>query len=144
MIFLKEYSIRDLSEMFDLPASTLRYYEELGILSDVGRTAGGQRVYQQEHINRLKTICCFKNTGMSMAQLQQFFAYEADEPAHINDILALLQGQKQHVLDQLEQLQKDYKHVLRKLHYYGDIKKSLESGQPLPPWEDYRDKIFEE
>lgn len=141
---MAEYSIRNLSEMFDLPASTLRYYEELGLLADVKRTPSGQRVYEQKHINRLKTICCFKNTGMTMAQLQTFFSYESNEPEHIDDILALLNDQKLHVLEQLEQLQKDYKHVLRKLHYYGDIKISLQAGQPLPVWADYREKIFEE
>lgn len=141
---MAQYTIRMVSEMFDLPASTLRYYEELGLLTNVDRTASGQRIYEQKHINRLKTICCFKNTGMSMAQLQQFFSYESDEPAHIDDILSLLDGQKQHVLEQMEQLQKDYEHVLRKLHYYGDIKTSLENGLPLPQWADYREKIFEE
>lgn len=141
---MAQYSIRQLSEMFNLPASTLRYYEELGLLTKVGRNASGQRIYEQQHVNRLKTICCFKNTGMTMAQLQQFFSYETDEAAHIDDILALLNAQKLHVLDQLEQLKKDYAHVLRKLHYYGDIKKSLESSQPLPQWADYRNRLFEE
>ena len=141
---MSEYSIREISERFDLPASTLRYYEELGLLTDVRRTPSGQRVYEPKHINRLKTICCFKNTGMTMAQLQTFFGYESNEPEHIDDILALLDAQKRHVLEQMEQLQKDYKHVLRKLHYYGDIKHSLESGEPMPSWSDYREKIFEE
>ena len=139
-----EYSIREVSERFDLPASTLRYYEELGLLTDIRRTPSGQRIYEQKHINRLKTICCFKNTGMSMAQLQTFFSYESDEPKHIDDILTLLNDQKQYVLNQIEQLQKDYKHVLRKLHYYGDIKHSLENKEALPQWADYREKIFEE
>lgn len=141
---MSEYTIREVSERFELPASTLRYYEELGLLTDVRRTSSGQRIYEQKHINRLKTICCFKNTGMSMAQLQTFFGYESNEAEHIDDILALLDAQKQHVLEQIEQLQKDYRHVLRKLHYYGDIKHSMENGQPLPQWADYREKIFEE
>lgn len=140
---MSQYTIREISEMFELPASTLRYYEELGLLTDVARTSSGQRVYEQKHVNRLKTICCFKNTGMTMSQLQNFFSYESDEPEHIEDILLLLNDQKQRVLAQLEQLQKDYKHVLRKLHYYGDIKHSLENGQPFPEWADYREKIFE-
>lgn len=141
---MEQYSIRDLSRMFDLPASTLRYYEEMGILTDVGRTPSGQRVYVQEHINRLRTICCFKHTGMSMAQLKQFFSYETDEPAHIEDVLNLLSDHKAQVQHQMQQMQKAYEHVIRKLHYYGDIKKSLDAGKPLPDWEDYRDKVFEE
>ena len=76
--------------MFHLPSSTLRYYEDLGILTNVGRSKSGQRGYIQGQINRLKTICCFKKTGMSIAKLQQFLACEEDESAHIDEILSLL------------------------------------------------------
>ena len=33
----KQYSIREVSSKFNLPASTLRYYEEVGILTDIPR-----------------------------------------------------------------------------------------------------------
>lgn len=39
------YTIKEVSEMFHLPSSTLRYYEDLGILTNVGRSKSGQRVY---------------------------------------------------------------------------------------------------
>lgn len=32
------YTIKEVSEMFHLPSSTLRYYEDLGILTNVGRS----------------------------------------------------------------------------------------------------------
>ena len=41
------YTIKEVSEMFHLPSSTLRYYEDLGILTNVGRSKSGQRVYIQ-------------------------------------------------------------------------------------------------
>ena len=91
---MKEYTIRELSEMFGLPASTIRYYEDEGILTNVGRTPSGQRIFTDGHVNRLRTICCFKNTGMTIAELRQFFSYEADEPAHLGDILMLLRKRK--------------------------------------------------
>ena len=39
------YTIKEVSEMFHLPSSTLRYYEDLGILTNVRRSKSGQRVY---------------------------------------------------------------------------------------------------
>ena len=47
---MKEYTIRELSKMFDLPASTIRYYEDEGILTNVGRTSSGQRVFTDGHV----------------------------------------------------------------------------------------------
>lgn len=139
---MAQYTIREVSEMFQLPASTLRYYEDQGILTNIKRTDSGQRIYEDCHINRLKTICCFKNAGMSISQLQEFFNYESKEEQNINSILQLLNTHKANVVEQIETLQNAYAHLLRKLHYYNDIKKSLESNLPLPQWKDYKFKTF--
>ena len=87
---MAQYTIREISEMFQLPSSTLRYYEDMGILTNIARTDSGQRIYEDCHVNRLRTICCFKNAGMSIAQLKEFFSYESSESEHIDDILLLL------------------------------------------------------
>ncbi|MDO5424422.1 MAG: MerR family transcriptional regulator [Eubacteriales bacterium] len=139
---MKTYTIKEVSKMFNLPASTLRYYEDMGILTNVGRTESGQRIYTDGHINRLRTICCFKGTGMSIAKLQTFFSYEEKETGCVDAILDLLNEQKAEVTAQIEKMQKDLKHVERKLHYYSDIKTAQEAGTPLPDWADYRDKEF--
>ena len=139
---MQSYTIKEVSQMFQLPASTLRYYEDMGILTDIARTESGQRIYLQKHNNRLRTICCFKRTGMSISQLQEFFSYEEEEPQHIGDILHLLQEQKIRVEEQLAKMQQDLKHVERKLAYYRDIQAAIEQGIPLPRWDSYRDRIF--
>ena len=136
---MSEYSIREVSQMFHIPASTLRYYEEEGILTNVAKNTSGQRVYTQGHINRLATIFCFKRTGMTIAQLKDFFAYEEDEAGHIKDILNLLEEQKDYVFEQMRQLEKDYEHVQRKLRYYSAISQALDEGKPRPCWDDYRE-----
>ena len=140
---MKEYSIREISGMFHLPPSTLRYYEEMGILTQVGRSPSGQRVYYDMHINRLRTVCCFKKTGMTISQLKAFFSYESAEPEHIDDILALLRAQEKTVAEEIRQLQQAHTHVLRKLRYYGDIKNALEANQPLPEWNSYKSAVFD-
>ena len=141
---MKEYTIREISKLFGLPASTIRYYEDEGILTDVARTASGQRIFTDGHVNRLKTICCFKNTGMTIAELKQFFAYETDESAHLDDILALLRQRRDCATAQIRQLKENYAHVLRKIHYYEDIRESLTDHLPLPRWEDYKERTYDE
>lgn len=139
---MKTYTIKEISNLFQLPTSTLRYYEEVGILTDIARTDSGQRIYEEKHINRLKTICCFKQTGMTISQLQSFFSYEETEQERIDDILSLLAQQKENVEKQLAQLQKAYEHVNRKLHYYGDIKQAMDAGLPVPVWDTYRNQTY--
>ena len=116
--------------------STLRYYEEEGLLTNVQKSASGQRIYTQEHIDRLHCINCFKRTGMTLAQLKKLFEYETDEVAHIDDIIALLEEQEMQVNEKLTQLQKDSRHVHHKIAHYRAIRQSLQTGMPMPVWEE--------
>ena len=68
------YTIRQISNLYKLPASTLRYYEDLGLLTDVVHIASGARIYNQSHIDRLGGIMCFKRTGLSIAKIRQFYS----------------------------------------------------------------------
>ena len=137
---MKTYTIREVSERFSLPASTLRYYEEVGLLTEVMRD-GKHRMYQDCHLNRLSALCCFKETGMSIAQLQTFFSYEKDANKN-QEMVELLAEHTEKVSAQIMNLQKNMQHVQRKLAFYQDICRAEQSQQPMPEWNDYRDKVF--
>ena len=133
---MKNYTIREISEMFELPSSTLRYYESEGLLPEVPKSSSGQRIYSDEHVERLKCINCFKRTGMTIPQLRKFFIYEADEAAHIDKIISLLKDQEKILKEKLVQLQKDSAHVHHKVEHYSAIKHALENNLPMPTWVD--------
>ena len=76
------YTIRQVATQFHMQPSTLRYYEDQGLLTNVERTETGQRIYEDCHIDRLRAICCFKNAGMTIDDLKKFFVYESYEPAN--------------------------------------------------------------
>ena len=128
---MKTYSIREISELFSLPASTLRYYESEGLLTDVAKSSSGQRIYTEEHIERLNCINC-----MTIPHLRKFFEYETDEAQHIDDIIHLLEDQEKQVDEKLRQLEKDSAHVHHKVEHYKAIKHALENNLPLPVWEE--------
>lgn len=138
------YSIRQVATMFHMQPSTLRYYEDAGLLTNVERDSTGQRVYRTCHINRLRTICCFKHAGMSIGELQRFFTYESDESGHIDEIMDLLRERHEALDEQRRALEEAHAHILRKLHYYGDIQKAVREHRPLPDWGDYRTAVFSE
>ena len=75
---VKTYSITEVSKMYHLPTTTLRYYEDLGLLYDIPRIKG-RRAYTQQHLNRLGAICCVKDTGMTLKELQELFAAQDDD-----------------------------------------------------------------
>ena len=131
------YTIREISELFSLPASTLRYYESEGLLPLVEKNSSGQRIYTKEHIDRLQCINCFKRTGMTIPQLRKFFEYETDEALYINDIIQLLEDQEKQLTQKMKKKQCDYSaHVHHKVRYYKAIRHALENDLPLPEWKE--------
>jgi len=54
-----------------LTERTIRYYEERGLLESVKRLDGGQRVYTDDDVRRLKFIQKLKVLGLSLAEMQE-------------------------------------------------------------------------
>ena len=136
------YTIRQVATQFHMQPSTLRYYEDQGLLTNVERTETGQRIYEDCHIDRLRAICCFKNAGMTIDDLKKFFVYESNEPEHIDEFLDLLESRRESLDEQRRALNEAAMHVQRKLHYYGDIKRAIDAGEDWPDWREYKNRAY--
>lgn len=132
----RTYTIRELSQRYGLPASTLRYYEEIGLLCSVRHTEKGVRIYGEEHIARLDGILCFKRTGLPIAKIQEFYRYEADIAKHAEDILAMMTEQEEAILKQMEELTAGLGHIREKIRYYTKVREALARGEKQPRWEE--------
>lgn len=135
---MNTYTIRDLSQRFDVPSSTLRYYEDMGLLENVGRTENNQRIYTDEHIRRLEGINCFKKTGLPIARIQEFYTYEKDVDTHIEEIIQLVTEHESNIQEKIAELQQELLHIQHKVRFYNGIKRALEAGQEPPKWEAFK------
>jgi len=71
----EKFKIDDVAKEVGLTKRTLRYYEELGLLSAPERSEGGIRLYTREHIDRLKRLVNARDVlGFSLQELQHFVA----------------------------------------------------------------------
>jgi DNA-binding transcriptional MerR regulator len=52
-----------------VPAKTIRYYEQIGVLPRPARTAAGYRLYDQPGIERLRLISRARSLGLPLQQL---------------------------------------------------------------------------
>ena len=65
------YRIGELAAKVGVTERTIRYYEERGLLESVKRLEGGQRVYRDDDVRRLKFIQKLKVLGLSLAEMQE-------------------------------------------------------------------------
>jgi len=65
------YRIGEVAAKVGLTERTIRYYEERGLLESVKRLDGGQRVYTDDDVRRLKFILKLKVLGLSLAEMQE-------------------------------------------------------------------------
>ena len=135
---MKTYTIREIGQIFDVPSSTLRYYEELGILPEVKRDEHKQRVYTDEHIDRLQAITCFKRTGLPMSKIHDFFEYAENLRDNIDKVVDMMEDHEKYIVDQMEKMQQDLDHIRQKVRFYNGIKKAIEKDEPWPRFDDFQ------
>ena len=125
------YTIREMSERFGLPASTLRYYEEIGLLTDVIHTESKKRIYTQQHIDCMTAILCFKRTGLPIAGIQEFFRLENDIPGNIDQMVAILKEHEQNTREKIERMESDLEHIQQKVRYYSAVRDAIKNGDEM-------------
>lgn len=64
-------SIAEVSDLLDVSAHTLRYYEKIGLVT-VDRDSSGHRVYGPESIRRLVFLTRMRISGMAIRDLQHY------------------------------------------------------------------------
>lgn len=66
------YTIGEIAHQMNLSVSTLRYYDEEGLLINVKRDSTGRRIFDQKDIDSLILINCLKNSGMKIKEIKNF------------------------------------------------------------------------
>lgn len=68
------YTIGQISEMFHLPVSTLRYYDKEGLFPDLKRSSGIRR-FSEKEIETLRVIECLKKSGVEIKDIKIFMEW---------------------------------------------------------------------
>jgi MerR family transcriptional regulator, redox-sensitive transcriptional activator SoxR len=90
--------IGTVAERYGVPATTLRYWEQIGLLPAQER-AGGQRRYSLDAIRRIKFIRMASRAGLSLADIRTLLAGHSDRSPTFTDWAAAARNQ----LDAIDQ-----------------------------------------
>ena len=73
------YTIKDMSALTGLPASTLRYYDKQGLLPNLKRDGNNIRIFTDEDYGQLRIIECLKRSGLSIKDIKKFMDMAGQE-----------------------------------------------------------------
>jgi DNA-binding transcriptional MerR regulator len=111
-------NIQQAAQLSGVSAHTLRYYERIGLLEGVQRTASGYREYDQSALGRIRFLTMLRDTGMSIQQMLEFTALERSGEASFGNRYRLLQAHRAELMTRMARLQEHLKYLDEKVEYY--------------------------
>jgi DNA-binding transcriptional MerR regulator len=81
------FLISTVAKKFGLSRSTLLYYDRLSLARPTYRTAAGYRLYSEEDERRLKKICRYRETGLSLDAIKRLLDEGAPSRSLVSEAL---------------------------------------------------------
>ena len=116
------YTIGQVAEMFDLPISTLRYYDKQGLFPRLERESG-IRKFSDNEIEALRVIECLKKSGLEIKEIKLFMGWCVKGSSTYSNRLELIQKQKERTEAEIRQMRKALDMLKYKCWYYSQALK---------------------
>ena len=111
------YTIGQVSEMFHLPISTLRYYDKEGFFPNLERK-GNIRYFSDNELEAIRVIECLKRSGLEIKDIKQFFEWVTEGSSSYTKRKELFEHRKAAVKEEIKQLEKTLAMLEFKCWYY--------------------------
>jgi len=118
----RSYTIKEAATLTGLPASTLRYYESIGVIAPISRGASSKhRVYDEGDLDQLMWVACLAATGMSVSDMRQYVANGLVGPAAAAEQVELLVAQERRLAQEAEHVALRQRYVRLKIDYWHAV-----------------------
>jgi DNA-binding transcriptional MerR regulator len=113
-----------------LSTDTLRYYERIGILPNIGRSQSGHRRFTDDDMGWIKLVQCLRATGMPLEDLHRYADLVQAGEHTAAERLEILEAHKARILSELGELSIALELVDRKISGYATLAASLSLTPP--------------
>lgn len=111
------YTIGQVSKMFNIPVSTLRYYDKEGLFPNMKR-ASNIRKFDDSEIETLRIIECLKKSGMEIKDIRRYMELCSKGSSTYAERKALFEKQRESVEGEIARLEKTLNMLKFKCWYY--------------------------
>ena len=123
-------TIKEVSEQYGISQDTLRYYERVGMIPPVSRTAGGIRNYTEEDLRWVGLAKCMRSAGLPVEAMIEYVRLYKEGDSTIPARLQLLIDQREVLLEQRKQIDETLNRLNYKISRY---EKAVQTG--ILSWE---------
>lgn len=134
-------TIAEVSKEYDLTPDTLRYYERIGLISNVPRNKSGIRNYDEKSCKRIEFIKCMRNAGVEIEILIEYMNLLEEGSTTAMARKNLLEEQREKLLEK----QKNIKATIDRLNYKIEIYNDIVSGKRkdfTEEWEENKNESY--
>lgn len=98
--------IGEIVKRFGIPATTLRYYDREGLLTELDRTLGGTRSFDNGAIAHILLVHTLRQSGVSIRELKNFMTMNVKGDAGLAERDEFIQAKLAAVEEQIEVLER--------------------------------------
>jgi DNA-binding transcriptional MerR regulator len=121
--YLHSYTIRETAQLTGLPASTLRYYETIGLIHPITRDSSSKhRVYSEDDVNRIIAVACLSAIGMSIDHMREYLKNQNLGQQGAGEQVELLETEQRHLAKEAHNLELRRRYVDSKIAYWKAVK----------------------
>lgn len=117
-------TIKEVSEKFQITQDTLRYYERVGMIPPVTRTAGGIRDYQETDLAWVELAVCMRSAGLPVEAMIEYVKLYQEGDDTIPARHQLLTAQREALLEQKAQINDTLNRLEYKISRYEEALKT--------------------
>jgi DNA-binding transcriptional MerR regulator len=118
----RSYTIKEAAALTGLPASTLRYYESIGVIEPISRGASSKhRVYDEDDLDQLMWVACLAATGLSIGEMRQYLANGRLGREAAVEQIELLEAQERRLAVEAEHVALRQRYVRLKIDYWHAV-----------------------
>jgi DNA-binding transcriptional MerR regulator len=110
--------IAQVSERYSISLDTLRYYERIGLIRTVNRTASGIRDYNEIDLRRVEFIKCMRAAGLPIDVLIEYVGLVQQGDETIQARKEILKEQREQLAARMSEMQKTLDILDRKINGY--------------------------
>ncbi|MEV4755564.1 MerR family transcriptional regulator [Micromonospora sp. NPDC049559] len=101
------WTVGEAAERVGLTAYTLRWYEQEGLVSPVGRDSAGRRRYTQQDLDWLVLLTRLRRTGMPVRDMRRYAEFARQGDHTLRARIALFEEHRARVLARMAELEQD-------------------------------------